>query len=277
MSDWQLKETIKRYLFRRGVDEEKTVVLIIDEGQKLPSFCLETLREFLNYETNEYKLLQIVIFAQKEFEKILENHQNFADRINLYHHLGPLNFQETRSMIQFRLDRASEADKQSSFFSFPALCVIYGTTKGYPRRIINLCHRIILTLIIQNRSRVGWSTARSCAKRVFPAQAKRWQSVRVGSLICILALMMLLGLNHGRSIIPKFWQAHDQIKAIAEEHEIPIVENEPLARSIYRTTKVGQDIPRELYQAVAEILALVYKKKRERIERRKSIARASVR
>ena len=217
MSDWQLKETIKRYLFRRGVDEEKTVVLIIDEGQKLPSFCLETLREFLNYETNEYKLLQIVIFAQKEFEKILENHQNFADRINLYHHLGPLNFQETRSMIQFRLDRASEADKQSSFFSFPALCVIYGTTKGYPRRIINLCHRIILTLIIQNRSRVGWSTARSCAKRVFPAQAKRWQSVRVGSLICILALMMLLGLNHGRSIIPKFWQAHDQIKAIAEE------------------------------------------------------------
>ena len=63
--DWQLKEIIKKYLFRRGVDDNKTVILIIDEGQKIPLFCLELLREFLNYETNAYKLLQIVIFAQK--------------------------------------------------------------------------------------------------------------------------------------------------------------------------------------------------------------------
>jgi general secretion pathway protein A len=217
VSDWQLKETIKRYLFRSGVDEGKTVVLIIDEGQKLPSFCLETLREFLNYETNEHKLLQIVIFAQKEFEQVLEKHRNFADRINLYHHLGPLNFKETRSMIQFRLDRASERNKRSSFFSFPALCVVYSATKGYPRRIINLCHRIILTLIIQNRSKVGWSTARWCAKRVFPAQAKRWQNVKLVALTCVLVLMILLGLTHGRFIIQKFLQGHEQREAIAEE------------------------------------------------------------
>jgi flagellar biosynthetic protein FlhB len=68
-----------------------------------------------------------------------------------------------------------------------------------------------------------------------------------------------------------------EIKAIAEEHEIPIVENEPLARSIYRTTKVGQDIPPQLYQAVAEVLAFVYKKKRERVERRKFIAKTPLR
>jgi len=79
-SEWQLKEYIKKYLFRKGVDEKKTVVLIIDEGQKLPEFCMEILREFLNYETNEFKLLQIVIFAQNEFRQILKAHANFADR-----------------------------------------------------------------------------------------------------------------------------------------------------------------------------------------------------
>ena len=87
---WQIKEQIKQYLFRKGVDENKTVVLIIDEGQKIPAFCLEILREFLNYETNEYKLLQIVIFAQNEFEGTVRKYPNFADRINLYHTIKPV-------------------------------------------------------------------------------------------------------------------------------------------------------------------------------------------
>jgi flagellar biosynthetic protein FlhB len=61
-----------------------------------------------------------------------------------------------------------------------------------------------------------------------------------------------------------------EIKSIAEESEVPIVENEPLARSIYRTARVNQEIPQELYQAVAEVLAYVYKVKRERALRRKA-------
>ncbi|MDD5383011.1 MAG: flagellar biosynthesis protein FlhB [Candidatus Margulisbacteria bacterium] len=62
----------------------------------------------------------------------------------------------------------------------------------------------------------------------------------------------------------------EEIRRIAEAHEISIIENEPLARSIYRTTKISQEIPSELYQAVAEVLAYVYKIKREREERRKA-------
>ncbi len=106
-SEWQLKEGIKHHLFQRGVDEKKTVVLIIDEGQKLPDFGLEILREFLNYETNEAKLLQIVIFAQNEFEETLRQHPNFADRVNQFIALEPLNFRETRQLIAFRIAQAS--------------------------------------------------------------------------------------------------------------------------------------------------------------------------
>src|SRR3989338_7023877 len=60
------KEAIEKFLFQKGVDENKTIVLVIDEGQKLNPSFLEILRTLLNYETNEYKLLQLVIFSQME-------------------------------------------------------------------------------------------------------------------------------------------------------------------------------------------------------------------
>lgn len=49
-----------------------------------------------------------------------------------------------------------------------------------------------------------------------------------------------------------------RIREIAKEHKIQIVENKPLARTLYSTTEIGQEIPPDLYQAVAEILAYVY-------------------
>lgn len=54
-----------------------------------------------------------------------------------------------------------------------------------------------------------------------------------------------------------------KIRELAAEHRIPIVENKPLARTIFKTMKVGQMIPRELYTAVAEVLSYVYKLKRK--------------
>jgi len=191
-NEWQVKEIIKQYLFRKGVDEAKKVVLIIDEGQKIPPFYLEILREFLNYETNEYKLLQIVIFAQKEFQQTLKEHANFADRINIRLFLGPLNFRESRLMIKFRLDRASGGNKTSVMFSYPALWAIYRATGGYPRKIINLCHQIILALIIQNRSRVSRSLVRSCVKRISHERSRRWQWAAAAALSCLIAAVLIL-------------------------------------------------------------------------------------
>jgi len=52
-----------------------------------------------------------------------------------------------------------------------------------------------------------------------------------------------------------------RIRAIAEEHDIPIVEDPPLARALYKACEIGWEIPYELYQAVAEVLAMVYRLK----------------
>jgi flagellar biosynthetic protein FlhB len=65
-------------------------------------------------------------------------------------------------------------------------------------------------------------------------------------------------------------KAAEEIKRIADASSVPIVENEPLARSVYRTTDVGKQIPAQLYQAVAEILAYVYKIKKKRAEKLKA-------
>jgi len=55
----------------------------------------------------------------------------------------------------------------------------------------------------------------------------------------------------------------EKIRGLAREHSIPIVENKPLARSMFKTIKIGQSIPRELYTAVAEVLSYVYRLKKK--------------
>ena len=62
----------------------------------------------------------------------------------------------------------------------------------------------------------------------------------------------------------------EEIRRIAEAHEISVIQNEPLARSIYRTTRINQEVPPELYQSVAEVLAYIYKIKRDRATRKKA-------
>ena len=53
-----------------------------------------------------------------------------------------------------------------------------------------------------------------------------------------------------------------KIKDIAKENKIEIVENKPLARTLYNNVELDQEIPQELYQAVAEVLAFVYNQKK---------------
>ncbi len=56
-------------------------------------------------------------------------------------------------------------------------------------------------------------------------------------------------------------QIAKRIKKLAEKHDIPIVENKALAQSMYSLVEIGQEIPLSLYEAVAEVLAYIYKLK----------------
>lgn len=171
--EWQIKEKIKRFLFEQGVQNQKNIVLIIDEGQKIPEDCLEILREFLNYETNSFKLLQIVIFAQPEFHKSLAARANLLDRVNYLYHLQPLSFWQTRAMIKHRISFASQDPARRSLLTFGGMLAVYVATAGYPRKVVSLCHQILLRLIISGKSRAGWFLVRSCASKTNGLTSRR--------------------------------------------------------------------------------------------------------
>ena len=145
------KEALKNYLYKTGIEANKTIVLLIDEAQKLNSLSLEILRVLLNYETNEYKLLQVVLLAQIELLPRIREIKNLMDRVNLKYVLNPLDMQETKEMIRFRL-KAAGYDSAVDIFSDGAVSEIYKYTQGYPRRISMLCHNALKTLVMESKS-----------------------------------------------------------------------------------------------------------------------------
>jgi len=145
-----LREGLERFLFQKGVTENKTVTLIIDEAQKLNESSLEVLRVLLNYETNEFKLIQLVLLGQLELHAKITDMANFFDRISFKYTLNPLDFEETREMIEFRLKQAGYSASMHLFLD-DAIKEVYQYTRGYPRRITMLCHRALKTLVLKNK------------------------------------------------------------------------------------------------------------------------------
>ncbi len=156
---WQLKEAIKQELFRQGMLMRRLVVLVIDEGQKMAPENLELLRELLNYETNSVKLLQIVIFAQRELEPVLDAMPNLKDRVNVLRRLSALTLGETRAMIRHRLAVAAAgpegAELSARLFSPLAVLAVHRLSGGSPRKIVRLCHKAMLEMLVRGKSRVG--------------------------------------------------------------------------------------------------------------------------
>ena len=191
--EWHIKEKIKKFLFEKGIDEQKIIALIIDEGQKIPEECLEILREFLNYETNDFKLLQIVIFAQPELRKSLAARANLLDRVNYLYYLKPLSFRQMKSMIEYRISVAGRKPDDHSLLSFGGLLAVYSATAGYPRKVVSLCHQIVLMMIIKGKNEAGWFLVRSCVQKMAePVSRKvRWATLSV-VVAAVLALSCII-------------------------------------------------------------------------------------
>lgn len=156
MSAAACKERIQQHLFQRGVEEDRIIVLIVDEAQKLTPVAVEVLRELLNYETNDHKLLQIVLFGQLELDAVLKRHPNFADRANLIHTLEPMDAADVGAYIRFRLEQSERPDRDRPRVVFTAGAIrrIAEVTGGYPRKINHLCHDLLLSLVVRGQHKV---------------------------------------------------------------------------------------------------------------------------
>ena len=151
-------EAIEQFLYRTGVQEKKRVVLLIDEAQLLPDYVLEILRILLNYETNEFKILQLVLVGQMELVPVLSEKANFWDRIALKCVIKPLDLNEMKEMIHFRLRQAGYQGE--GLFTEDAIRAIYEHTRGYPRKMSMMCHNLLEMLVMRDRTLVDESLVR---------------------------------------------------------------------------------------------------------------------
>jgi len=142
-------------------------VLIIDEAQNLAPEVLEQLRLLTNLETNERKLLQIILIGQPELREILLQPQleQLAQRVIARFHLEALSPKETAQYIRHRLGVAGLPD--STLFEAAAAARVHQLTHGVPRRINLLCDRAMLGAYATGKHTVSKTIVDKAASEVF--------------------------------------------------------------------------------------------------------------
>ncbi|WP_374521586.1 ExeA family protein [Hydrogenophaga sp.] len=147
-------------------------VLVIDEAQNLSPHVLEQLRLLTNLETNEHKLLQVILIGQPELRGLVARPEleQLAQRIVARYHLDALTPAETRQYIQHRLDVAGL--KGPLPFSDAAIQRVHALTAGVPRRINLLCDRALLGTYATGQARVERATVDKAAQEVFDTPTK---------------------------------------------------------------------------------------------------------
>ena len=142
-------------------------VLIIDEAQNLAPEVLEQLRLLTNLETNERKLLQIILIGQPELREILLQPQleQLAQRVIARFHLEALSPKETAQYIRHRLGVAGLPD--STLFEAAAAARVHQLTGGVPRRINLLCDRAMLGAYATGQHSVSKAIVDKAATEVF--------------------------------------------------------------------------------------------------------------
>ena len=187
-------DPLNRFLLDSHADQQNTI-LIIDEAQNLSADVLEQLRLLTNLETNERKLLQIILIGQPELRTMLGQPglEQLAQRVIARFHLGALSVDETAQYIAHRL--AVAGFERVSPFNASAMRRIHQLARGIPRRINLLCDRALLGAYAGGKLAVDARMIESAATEVFDlrhsrAMAKgRWRrQVVTGLSIAVLAI-----------------------------------------------------------------------------------------
>jgi len=138
-------------------------LLIIDEGQNLSIECLEEIRMLSNLETEKEKLLQILLLGQPELREMLRLPalRQLNQRIAIRYHIDPLDLEETKTYVMYRLKIAGGQDRL--FFTPKALKKIYQHSGGIPRLINVLCDKALLAAYARESHVVDDATVHQAA------------------------------------------------------------------------------------------------------------------
>jgi general secretion pathway protein A len=138
------------------IGQGRESVLIIDEAQDLTEELLEQVRLLSNLETDDRKLVQIVLMGQPELRERLNNYRlrQLRQRITVRYHLRPLKLTEIGQYIQHRLHVSGS--KGPPYFTSPALWRIHRYSQGVPRLINAVCDKCLLAGFVQQRDKIDY-------------------------------------------------------------------------------------------------------------------------
>jgi len=147
---------ISEFLLKQ-IERQKETVLIIDEAQNLTEELLEQVRLLSNIETDDRKLLQIVLMGQPELRDRLNSPRlkQLRQRITVRFHLAPLTSVEVAQYIQHRLQVSGA--RGTPFFSMPAVWRVFNYSGGIPRLVNAVCDKALLASFVQRSDRVTYS------------------------------------------------------------------------------------------------------------------------
>lgn len=200
----ELLEELNRFLLSENA-KGITVVLVIDEAQNLSPGILEQLRLISNLETEDDKLIQIVLAGQPELSKLLDlpELRQLNQRIAVRYRLHSMSMDETRTYIHHRMVVAGETGGVS--FSRLALKLIHLYTRGLPRLINTLCDRSLLIGYGDEQRRISARIVTRATREVLNSRQKKRYSLAVACAVLLIIVgalfLMISGLDpmHGTS------------------------------------------------------------------------------
>ncbi len=197
----QLNDVLNKHLLESHAAGRHTI-LLIDEAQNLAPEVLEQIRLLTNLETNEKKLLQIILIGQPELKAILAKNElrQLSQRITARYHLDPLTADETIGYISYRM---AVAGSDATIFQAKAIETIHKISQGVPRLINTICDRSLLGAYSRNQKKIDSSLVKQAAIEVLGAKGRastgdtHVDKVQLGGHFLTKALVVLVLLSLG--------------------------------------------------------------------------------
>lgn len=189
VDELQLAHLLQRWLLHLAQQGQR-VVLLIDEAQALPDETLEALRLLSNLETEQHKLVQVVLFAQPELDRRLARYQfrQLRQRISFSCRLGVLSIGQVRDYVNERLLRAG---REEPLFSALAMQMLALFSRGVPRLINILAHKALLLGYGAGLTQIGVRQIMYAALDTEDV-AKPWRSSTAGWFLLMATLLIIL-------------------------------------------------------------------------------------
>jgi general secretion pathway protein A len=211
----ELLRNLNEFLIEQYAKGNKPV-LIIDEAQNLTPEILEDVRMLSNLETDNAKLLQIILVGQPELRQTLASPglMQLRQRICFYCHIQPLKQEEVEEYILHRLEIAG--NRQAVLISPTAIDTIWRYSKGIPRLINIICDFLMLSAFAEETKQIDEEMVRDIVGDL-DFEKQYWSDATPDNPICDNAVSMNTGAGSATAIVPMLREITERLDRIETE------------------------------------------------------------